>query len=244
MKTITSISLLTLLTFTASIYAFAADDNNYNEKYAVTTNIQIQSERGKGSHFRSKYNALLTMIKAKQLDAAAISVVELRKEFEGIFDEKLKPLVFQSRVEFDDFTKKNPNTFEWIDASYGETLQMQGFIATELKKLPEALEISKKIESIAPTSAGNAAETGYLLTLMGMPEQGLAAYRRAYNLSTKYASQNPYRASSLRGIGSSLIDLNELDKAERAFLASLEIEPGNEIAINEISLIRQKIKKK
>ena len=69
MKTITSISLLTLLTFTASIYAFAADDNNYNEKYAVTTNIQIQSERGKGAHFRSKYNDLLTMIKAKQLDA-------------------------------------------------------------------------------------------------------------------------------------------------------------------------------
>lgn len=240
MKTITSITLLIFLTFTASIYAFAADDD---EKYAVTTNIQIQSEHGKGANFRSKYNFLLTMIKAKQLDAAAISVVELRKEYEAIFDEKLKPLVFQSKAEFDDFTKQNPNTFEWIDISYGETLRMQGFIATEHKKLTEALEISKKIESIAPTSASNAAETGYLLTLMGMPEQGLAAYLHAYNLSTKYSSQNPYRALSLRGIGSSLIDLNELDKAERAFLASLAIEPGNKTAINELSFIRKNRKK-
>ena len=242
MKIITSISLLILLTFTASIYAFAAGDDY--EKYTITTNIQIKSERGKGAHFRSKFNVLLTMIKARQLDAAAISVIELRKEFEAIFDEKLKPLVFQSKVEFDDFTKQNPNTFEWIDVSYSETLQMQGFIATEQKKLAEALEISKRIESIAPISAGNAAETGYLLTLMGMPEQGLAAYLRAYNLSTKYTSQNPYRASSIRGIGLSLIDLNELDKAERAFIASLAIEPGNEVATNELAFIREKKKTK
>jgi len=239
MKIISSISLLIFLTCTVSISAFAED-----KKYAVTTNIQIQSERGKGAHLRSKYNDLLTMIKGKQLDAAAISVVELRKEFEAIFDKKLKPLVFQSKEEFDDFTKPNPNTFEWIDVSYGETLQMQGFIATEHKKLSEALEISKKIESIAPISAGNAAETGYLLTLMGMPEQGLAAYLRAYNLSMKYSSQNPYRALSLRGIGSSLIDLNELDKAERAFIASLAIEPGNEVATNELAFIREKKKTK
>lgn len=234
MKIINSYLLL-FLTFTINIYAFAEGENK-----PVATDIKVQAEKGKGAHFRSKYNALLTMIKAKEFDAATIRAANLRKEYEAIFDKKLKPLVFSSKIEFDNFTKSAPNTYEWIDVSYGEILQMQGFVATERKNFSNALEISKILESIAPISAGNAAETGYLLTLIGMPEQGLAAYLRAYTLSTKYPSQNPYRASSLRGIGSSLIDLNELDQAERAFLASLAIEPGNKVAINELAFIRDK----
>lgn len=223
------------LTCTINIYAFAEGENKL-----VATDIKVQAEKGKGAHFRSKYNVLLAMIKAKEFDAAAIRAADLRKEYETIFDKNLKPLVFPSKVEFDDFTKSNPNTYEWIDVSYSEILQMQGFIAAERKNFPNALEISKTIESIAPISAGNAAETGYLLTLMGMPEQGLAAYLRAYTISIKYPSQYPYRAASLRGIGSSLIDLNQLDQAERAFLASLDIDPGNKVAINELAFIRDK----
>jgi tetratricopeptide (TPR) repeat protein len=116
---------------------------------------------------------------------------------------------------------------------------MQAFIAAEKRDFPRALTILKFIELIAPVSAGPATETGYILNQIGKPEEGLTAYRRAQALSERYSSQRPYRAMALRGVGSSLIELKQLDEAEQTFLASLEIEPGNKLALSELDYIRR-----
>jgi Flp pilus assembly protein TadD len=45
------------------------------------------------------------------------------------------------------------------------------------------------------------------------------------------------QATALRGIGVSLIELGELDRAETALRESLEVEPGNALAQNELLYI-------
>ena len=44
---------------------------------------------------------------------------------------------------------------------------------------------------------------------------------------------------SLRGLGFSLIELKQLDEAEKAFQESLQIEPENKLAQNELAYIQQ-----
>jgi Flp pilus assembly protein TadD len=56
--------------------------------------------------------------------------------------------------------------------------------------------------------------------------------------SVQYLSQRPYRAIALRGMSFSHIELNRLDKAERAFKQSLEIDPMNAVALNELAYIK------
>jgi Flp pilus assembly protein TadD len=114
---------------------------------------------------------------------------------------------------------------------------MQAFIASERRDFATALMILKYIEQVAPVSAGTAAETGYVYNQLGKPAEGLSAYRRAHALSVKYASQRPYRAAALRGIGFALIELKQLDEAEKTFRESLEIEPGNKVALSELAYI-------
>jgi tetratricopeptide (TPR) repeat protein len=97
--------------------------------------------------------------------------------------------------------------------------------------------ILKAIELLAPVSAGTALETGYVLNQSGKPDEGLSAYRRAHSLALQYASQRPYRAAALRGMGFALIELKKLAEAERAYLEALEIEPGNKVALNELAFI-------
>jgi Flp pilus assembly protein TadD len=66
----------------------------------------------------------------------------------------------------------------------------------------------------------------------------LVVYQGAETLAVKYPSQRPYQAIALRGMGFSLIELNRLDEAERAFKQSLDIDPTNAVALNELAYIK------
>ena len=64
-----------------------------------------------------------------------------------------------------------------------------------------------KIEELAPASANAATETGYILNNLKRYEEALVAYRRAYDLTVKFASQQYMRAIALRGMGFALGEL-------------------------------------
>jgi tetratricopeptide (TPR) repeat protein len=115
---------------------------------------------------------------------------------------------------------------------------MQAFIAAEQQDFSTALVLLKPIGTISPASAGPAAEAGYILNQLGRAEEGLTSYKRSLALSRQYVSQNPYQAPALRGIGFALIDLKRLDEAEKVFLLSLYVDPGNKGALNELAYIR------
>lgn len=93
-------------------------------------------------------------------------------------------------------------------------------------------------------SANVMLEMGYIYGQTQRPEEGLAAYRRALARAVKYKTQRNYKAAALRGIGFNLIELRRFDEAETALRESLETEPGNHVALNEIAYIQDLRKKK
>ena len=64
--------------------------------------------------------------------------------------------------------------------------------------------------------------------------EALGAYRHGLGLAREFESSRREEAVALRGIGFALIELGRLDEAEAVFLESLEADPDNEAALNEL----------
>lgn len=202
--------------------------------------MQTMAESAKGGALRLQANEVAALIAQKKFAEADQLAVTLRKAYEATFDPKLKQYSFHTRAEFEEFSKSSDSKFEWIDWGYSQCLQLQAYLASERRDFPAALAFLRSMEAVASMSAGTPAEAGYVLNQMGKPDEGLAAYRRAHALAKAYPSQRVFLAMALRGMGYSLIDLKRLDEAKRVFLESLEIEPGNKVALNELTYIQKK----
>ncbi len=205
---------------------------------SVTTPLTIQVQEAKGAQFRKQVRALTALVEAKRFEEAEIQAKALQRLYEKTFNPKIKQYTFQSQAEFDDFKASSPEKFEWIDWGYESCIKTQAFIRSEKKDFQGALAILENLRHLAPTSASTAVETGYVFNGLGKFEEALVVYQGAEALAVKYPSQRPYRAIALRGMGFSLIELNRLDEAERAFNQSLEIDPMNALALNELAYIK------
>jgi tetratricopeptide (TPR) repeat protein len=205
---------------------------------SVTTPLTIQVQEAKGAQFRKQVGALTALIEAKHFGEAEIQAKALQHLYEKTFNPKIKQYTFQSQAEFDDFKANSSEKFEWIDWGYESCIKMQAFLRSEKKDFQGALAILKHLRRLAPKSASTAIETGYVFNGLGKFEEALVVYQSAEALAVKYPSQRPYRAIALRGMGFSLIELNRLDEAELAFKQSLEIDPTNAVALNELAYIK------
>jgi len=125
-----------------------------------------------------------------------------------------------------------------IDWGYREALQLKAFMLSEQREFDKALDLLRFQAKIAPYSAAPYTERGYILNVgLRRPQEGLEAYRHALALAREFESASAKEPVALRGIGFALIELGDLDQAESMFQASLEIDPGNELALNELSYI-------
>lgn len=59
-------------------------------------------------------------------------------------------------------------------------------------------------------------------------------------MTDRYPSSKNLKGLVLRGIGYQLVELDDLDGAERAYRDSLEAEPGNALAQRELEFIRER----
>lgn len=205
-----------------------------------TTNVGVYVTKAKGYELRSQIETLQALVRTKKFDEAASKASEICRNYETLFDKSLAQYSFQSTDEFNEFSKTSAVKFEWIDWGYKECLQMQAFVASEKKDFANALRLAKKVESVAPTSAAPAGEIGYIFNQVGRREDAMLAYQRSFDLTQKYKSQRPYAPVALRGLGVTLIDLGRLDEAEKTLKESLQIDPGNTIAVHELEYIRQR----
>jgi tetratricopeptide (TPR) repeat protein len=210
----------------------------------VATPLEGSATNAKGDHLRGQVNELVSLVLAKRLTEAERLAEALQGKFEASFNRRVQQYSFQSKEEYLEFRGTSPKQFEWIDWGYKETLQMKAFMAADKQDFASALSILNSIEKLAPVSAGTAAERGYVLNQLKQFENALAAYTRAHSLSTRYPSQRPFEAASLRGMGFALIELQRLDEAEAVFGDSLKIEPNNKVALNELAYIRDLRSKK
>lgn len=133
----------------------------------------------------------------------------------------------------------NGEPVDWVDMACPEAYHAQAFIAVERNDAQAAFAALGKASGMAPYWVDPLVERGHLLNTTGKPAEALATYRAAQALVDTHPSNRSRQAIVLRGIGYSQTELGDLDAAEQAYRKSLEIEPGNATAENELEYLRQ-----
>lgn len=126
---------------------------------------------------------------------------------------------------------------EWIDLSCANALQMRGFAAAAQRQWSEALVWLDQAIALGPYLFSAYTERGYALRNLGRTDEALASYRQALALADVSPRARAGRAIALRGIGSLLIDTPDKAGARAALQQSLELEPGNAVALHELQYL-------
>jgi tetratricopeptide (TPR) repeat protein len=128
---------------------------------------------------------------------------------------------------------------EWIDMVCPDSYKTAAFLHVEKKEYDAALPLLEKAIAMAPYWPNGLAELGFVLNQQHKPQEALMSYRKSLSLAETFDSGKPMKALALRGIGYSLIELGDLAGARKTYEQSLEIDPGNKTALNELDYIRQ-----
>lgn len=130
-------------------------------------------------------------------------------------------------------------TTTFIDQACPAAYKGAAFLAVRANDADAAFGYLDRAEALSPHWAAPMAERAYLVGKLGDRAKSLRIYQEALAVAEKYDSSAYMKPLILRGIGFSLIELDRLDEAEQAFNQSLQLEPGNELAQNELRYIEQ-----
>jgi tetratricopeptide (TPR) repeat protein len=123
----------------------------------------------------------------------------------------------------------------WVLGSYSKAWYQLAVVAIEEKDFQRALFCIDCGIAIEPDHPELWCEKGYILGQLKRHEEALQCYIRAASL--RDWAPDSYIARALRGQGVQLIDLDRLDEAEDVLRRSLELEPDNKVALNELDYI-------
>jgi len=203
----------------------------------------VSVENGLGYEYWNDIKKARDFISNKEFDKALKILNSVIQGFESKYIQKNRIFVsVKTKKEFDEYLKATKETEGlWLDFSYRDAYYYKAFISIERKQFTEATRILKKLTLIAPNDSHIYTELGGIYNQTGRAREGLVEYVDAYKIAKKYG-QN--MAVSLRGIGFSYIELHDLTKAKKAYEMSLQIEPNNKIALDELKYIESMEKKK
>ena len=125
----------------------------------------------------------------------------------------------------------------WGIPSYSKAFYLLAFIHVERKDWFTAMAFIDQAISLEPDHPLLLCEKALIFLRLGR-------YQEAHDLFTIASEIRPWapinqRARALRGAAVALIDLKRLDEAEELLKKSLEIEPENKVALNELDYIRR-----
>ena len=128
--------------------------------------------------------------------------------------------------------KKNLN---WVGPSYSKAFYTLAFICVEQQDLSKAMLYIQQAIELEPDHPMILCEKAMILSQLGF-------YQEAYDLFIKASEIRSWalkiqRALALRGAAIALIDLKRMDDAENLLKKSLELEPENKVALNELKYI-------
>ena len=208
----------------------------------------IPSDAGIGNELRGKFSAVRALITKKDYALADSLLDALIKEFEALMvDTKNNRYVcIRYDSDYEQFLKeeaadlpgKDHRPINRVHASFSRALQLKGWIAVDQKEWVKAIDCFEKEMVYTPCESDQYVERGFALNQSGTPQKGFESYQRAYDLAEAHGDNAYDKARALRGMGYSLIDLKKLDEATALFENSLTLEPGNQIALNEIDYIK------
>lgn len=125
----------------------------------------------------------------------------------------------------------------WAYAYYGKA-----YALIELNRFEEAGQSLDHALKLSPNNPQFLTERGFVYRASREWDKMLESHRAALaniEVATPDNLQKTERARALRGEGYALIELGQLDEAERSFKKSLKIEPRNKIALDELDYIKR-----
>jgi len=149
-------------------------------------------------------------------------------------------LAFWDEEEFFAFSRTRASddkrSFFWVAPSYSMAWGQLALICAEEKRLDNALVCVESGIAVEPDHPRLWIDKGFILNSLKRHEEALSCYERA-TLVRAWAP-TPQISRAFRGQGSALIDLGRLDDAEIAYRRSLDLEPNNGVAVEELKYIR------
>ena len=123
----------------------------------------------------------------------------------------------------------------WIGNAYPRAHYYMGFICVKRKQFDRAIAFLDKGQALEPTNPKFAFEKAQALAHAGRKNEALVLYDGVTTIGPHVSAHD--LAVARRGRGFVLIELEDIDGAEAAFLSSLEIEPDSEVARHELQYI-------
>lgn len=126
---------------------------------------------------------------------------------------------------------------EWIAPSFSRALYFLAFIAVEERNAGEALTYIRRALLLEPDQPQILGEAGLIYHALGEHEEALRHFERAMTARPWAEPRDIARAQ--RGTATVLVELGHLDDATDLLNRSLENDPGNPNARQELEYIRQ-----
>jgi len=197
--------------------------------------------RGEGARYCHRMDEAALLISEQRHPEAEAVVDEMLRDFEAYARKREVRLVsIANETHLRDLQRPQNGThpIQAVDWCYRELIHWKAYLRAEQADYRGAMAMLEWEARVAPTAAVPHIERGYILSRSGQFERARSSYEAALELSDRYPVSPRHRPLALRGLGAVLVELGDLDAAEQAFGESLELEPGNELAIRSLKNIQ------
>ena len=213
------------------------------QRNVVVTRTYDNPDQGVGAEYRKDITAAnKALLDDHDLERAAGLLAPVTRYCDQLQRPGRVAVSVASAAEYDRYMADHGDGIpvEWIDQACPDGYKAAAFLQVERKQYDAALPLLEKAIAMAPYWPDGLVEQGFVLNQEHHSREALASYRKALALAESFEAGRQMKAMALRGIGYSLVELGDLAGARQAYQQSLEAEPGNETALNELDYIEQR----
>ena len=173
------------------------------------------------------------------------------KNYRSFFTDK-KEVFYSPRTEKEKeiFLKKASSTSKKIvllSSILPEAHYYKAYAQIGMKKLNDAESTLNEALSMSPYNSKYTSELGLIYLMRKNWKQALNIYKRAEKYAQNYSPKSEVKQElikAMRGVGYSLIEIGELNEAEKKFNSLLRLDSKDKIALNELGYIQEKKQEK
>jgi tetratricopeptide (TPR) repeat protein len=223
----------------AAIFWLAACVHAHAQVSIVETRMFSTAERKLGAEWREDLQRVMEAIESGD-PAAAERLLQPIRTWCDASQRPGRPVVsVANTAEYDLYMagRNDGEPTEWIDIACPTAYHLTGYLYAGMKRMPEAMPWLDRAIALAPYFPDPRNERAFVLAQTASLPEALAAYRDTLALAEAHPSAACIRPLSLRGIGYVLVEMGDLDGAQASYEASLQIDPDNETAKNELEYI-------
>lgn len=231
-----------LLVATLSCGSALAQSETGPSQLSTTPLLSRAAEPALGSELRGPVDQVIAQSLQGDHDAAKSSLQQVARQCDAyITVPRRHVLAFRSQRQYLHYLDAHGDgePTDWLDMACTNAYKHLGYIAVEQGQIEQALRWLDKAHASAPYEPEPLTERGAALTRRKDWAGSLENYRQALALTRSHAEAAYLEALALRGTGFALIELGDLPAARQAYETSLQLDPDNKIAANELIYISQ-----